>query len=305
MRYLPQEVRRLLERIRLPVSMRATAQRQGGHRSPVLASGVEFADHRPYVPGDDVRRIDWRVFARNHQLVLRQFEEERDATVYVLLDLSGSMSRGEPPKIEMAKRLAASFAYAAMRQFDRAMIVPFGDALERTSAPLRHTDHTPELERFLADLSVGGETSLKAAVRTFRNHYPRRSLVVVISDLMSQRGFVEGLEELASVGHEVRVVHVRADEDEAPKMEGELELVDAETGELVRLRVSRELLAAYAREVRLHVQACRDTVRKRQGRFVDVPTDLPMEIAIRRAFAAQDPTSTLREASRQRAEGGR
>jgi hypothetical protein len=93
MSLLDRGVRKLLDRMRLAVRPRTTANRQGGHRSPIKATGVEFADHRPYVPGDDVRHLDWKAFARHRHLVLRQFEEERDSWLHVLLDVTGSMTR--------------------------------------------------------------------------------------------------------------------------------------------------------------------------------------------------------------------
>ena len=83
---------------------------QGGHKSPMLASGVEFADHRAYIPGDDIRHIDWKAFVRHKQLILRTYTEERDARIYVLLDTSASMSRGEPSKLEVGKQIAAKAA---------------------------------------------------------------------------------------------------------------------------------------------------------------------------------------------------
>ena len=159
MRVLDATARRILDRLALAVKPGSTAGRQGGHRSPVLASGVEFADHRPYIPGDDFRRIDWRAFTKNGQLVMRQFEEERDARIYVMLDLSGSMSQGKPPKIEIAKRFAAAFAYVGMKRFDRAVVMPFGEDLERAAKPLRTPNDLPALERFLSEAQAAGPTS--------------------------------------------------------------------------------------------------------------------------------------------------
>lgn len=279
--------RRILDRLRMAVRPGSTATRQGGHRSPVLASGVEFADHRPYVPGDDFRRIDWRAFHRHGQLVMRQFEEERDARIYVLLDLSGSMSRGTPPKIEIAKRMAAAFAYVGMKQFDRAIVLPFGEDLEREARPLRTAQDLPEVDRFLADASVGGPTVFAQAVRTLGTRFPQRGLAVVVTDLMSPSGFPEGFRTLGALGHELRVVHVRAEEDLAPKVTGELELHDAETGQKVRLRVSKDLLDRYKQELRAHVEGCREAVKRAGGRFVDVPVDLPLELSLKKAFAPE------------------
>lgn len=263
----------------------ATASRQGGHASPVLASGVEFADHRHYVPGDDVRHIDWKAYARHGQITVRQFEEERDARIYVLLDLSGSMSRGAPQsKIDLAKRLAAAFAYVGMKQFDRALVMPFGDALERETRALRNAADLPELDHFLDEAKPGGSTSFLDVVQSLGERFPARGLTVVISDLMASDGFVEGFRKLGALGHELRVVHVSCDEDLRPSLEGELELVDAEQERRVRVRVSKSLLESYRREVESHLARCEDATKRANGRFIAVPTTIPLELALRRAF---------------------
>ncbi len=288
MRVLDKTARRILDRLELHVRPGSTATRQGGHRSPVLASGVEFADHRPYVPGDDFRRIDWRAFHRHGQLVLRQFEEERDARVYVLLDLSGSMSRGKPPKIEVAKRIAAAFAYVGMKQFDRAVVIPFGADLEREARPLRVPSDLPDVDAFIASASAGGPTAFDQAIRSFAVRFPARGLAVVVSDLMSPAGFPEGFRAIGALGHELRVVLVRCGEDDAPDAQGELELHDAESGRTVRLRITREVLAAYAKEVRAHREACRDAARRAGGRFLELDVTLPLEEQFRAIFRGEE-----------------
>ena len=295
MKLLDHAARRLLDRLQLAVRPGSTATRQGGHKSPVLASGVEFADHRQYVPGDDVRHIDWKAFARHGQLTIRQFEEERDARVYVMLDLSGSMSRGTPAsKLEMAKRLAASFAYVGMKQFDRAVVMPFGEDLERETRPLRTAADLPEVDRFLTECGAGGPTSFAQAVRSLAERFPQRGLVVVITDLMKPEGWDAGFRTIGALGHELRVVHVRCPEDLAPDFQGELELFDVEDQRTVRLRVSRDLLDAYRKEIEKHVTSCRDSARRAGGRFVDVPVEMPLELALRRAFAASDGKAAAR-----------
>jgi uncharacterized protein (DUF58 family) len=283
---LDRAARRILDRLSLKVRPGATATRQGGHRSPVLASGVEFADHRAYVPGDDVRHIDWKAFARHGQLTIRQFEEERDARVYAMLDLSGSMSRGG--KLDLAKKLAAAFAYVGMRQFDRAIVMPFGEDLERETRPLRTPADLPDVDRFLTECGAGGPTSFAQAVRSLGERFPQRGLVVVITDLMKPEGWEQGFRTIGALGHELRVVHVRCAEDLAPDFAGELELFDAEDQRTVRIRVSKDLIDAYRREIEKHVGACRDAARRTGGRFVDVPVEMPLELALRRAFAGAE-----------------
>jgi len=298
MRVLDDAARRLLDRLALHVRPGATATRQGGHRSPVLASGVEFADHRAYVPGDDFRRIDWKKFAQNGVLVLRQFEEERDARIYVMLDLSGSMllpqgsaldpRGGKPSKLEVGKRIAAAFAYVGMKRFDRSIVLPFGGDLGRESRPLRTGADLPDVDRFLTECSAGGVTHLPQAVRTLAERFPKRGLVVVVSDLMKPEGFPEAFRTLGALGHELRVVHLSCEEDRQPKLEGELELFDAESGQTVRLRMSKDLARAYTKIVDAHVKSCREACRRAGGRFVEIEVEASGEQQLKRAFAGHE-----------------
>lgn len=288
MAILDRTVRRVLDRMRLSVRPRATAARQGGHRSPAKASGVEFADHRPYVAGDDVRHIDWKAFVRHGELVLRQFEEERDAFVHVLLDVTGSMSRGSPPKIEVARCLAASFAYVGMRQFDRARVFPFADDVEDMPLAIRGLADLPELERFLASTDAAGPTAFAKSVQALAARGTPRGLVVIISDLMAPEGWEEGFRRLGAMGHEIRLVRLGCQEDEAPTFTGELELCDAESDERVRLRVDAALLERYRREVKSHLDACRDACRRAGGRCVDVDVSTPVDAMMKKVFAGPE-----------------
>ncbi|HEY8427635.1 MAG TPA: DUF58 domain-containing protein [Sandaracinaceae bacterium] len=288
MAILDRAVRRVLDRMRLSVRPSTTAARQGGHRSPAKASGIEFADHRPYVSGDDVRHIDWKAFARHGQLVLRQFEEERDAFVHVLLDVTGSMSRGTPPKIEVARRLAASFAYVGMRQFDRARVLPFADDLEDLPLAVRGPHDLPELERVLEETEAAGPTRFLDCAKKLAARGTTRGLVVVITDLMAPEGWEEGFRFLGAMGHELRLVRVSCAEDERPAFTGELELRDAETDERVRLRVDEGVLERYRREVRAHVEACRDACRRAGGRYVEVSVEMPTEMMLKKVFAGPE-----------------
>ncbi|MGE0784197.1 MAG: DUF58 domain-containing protein [Sandaracinaceae bacterium] len=293
MAILDRSVRRVLDRMRLAIRPRATAGRQGGHRSPFKASGVEFADHRPYVSGDDVRHIDWKAFARHGQLVLRQFEEERDAHVHVLLDVSGSMSRGEPSKIQIASRLAASFAYVGMRQFDRARVIPFADEIEDIPLAIRGPQDLPHLERLLNETAPGGPTVFDAAVHQIASRGVGRGLVVVISDMMAPDGWNEGFRRLGAMGHEIRVIRVVCAEDDAPTFSGELELMDAENEERVRLRVGDALLSRYRGIVKEHVDGVREAVRRAGGRWIDIDVTMATDAMLKRVFAAP----TLRTAA--------
>jgi uncharacterized protein (DUF58 family) len=216
---------------------------------------------------------------------LRQFEEERDAFVHVLLDVTGSMSRGAPTKIEIARKISAAFAYVGTRQFDRVRVLAFADEVDPAPLAVRGPQDLPELERMLEATDAAGPTAFAEATRQIASRGLKRGLLVVVSDLMSPDGWDEGFRLLGSLGHELRVVRVGCKEDLAPDFSGELELRDSETDERVRLRVSNDVLKRYREEVKKHLENCRDTVRRAGGRWIEVDVEMPIELVMKRVFA--------------------
>jgi uncharacterized protein (DUF58 family) len=285
MALLDRAAQRLLERVRLRVRRDVASTEQGGQRSHLRASGLEFAGHREYVPGDDARQIDWKAFARNRSLTVRTFETERDARVYVLVDVSRSMTRGAPPKLELARQIAAAFGYLGMSQVDRVQVIPFADALDTTAPLLRRKDQYPDLEKFLRGLDARGTTTFADTARTFVERFTTRGLVVIVSDLMEASDWSDSVRLVARAGHQLCLVRVRCDEDDAPAFRGEIELTDAETGEMVRVAMTKGLLEAYREEVTAHVDRTRDACRRVGARMVDAPVELAFEQLLRRVLA--------------------
>lgn len=282
---LDQASKRLLEQLRLAVKPKSAGSGQGEHRSETLASGVEFADHRKYVPGDDVRRIDWKAFARHKQLFLKVFEEEREVRIYVLLDISQSMTRGEPSKLSMGKSIAAAFSYLGMKQFDQVRVIPFSRELGREHVAARSKAGFPLLERTIAGLEAESITSFAEVTRTFADRYPGHGLVVIVTDLMDPADWSESFKALARLGHELCLVHVSCEEDVNPSFRGELELLDVESGREVTVRVSPSLLEAYHAEVTAHLDNCREACLKVGGRFVSAPVERPIYDLLRTVLA--------------------
>ena len=285
MALLDQAAHRLLAHVRLRVSRAATNVDQGAHRSNVRAAGSEFAGHREYVPGDDARRIDWTAFARNKSLSIRTFESERDVRVYVLVDVSPSMTLGNPPKIDVARRIAAACGMVGLNHSDRVQLIPFSDTLGQAAPMVRKRDEYPALDRFLASLETRGTTTFAEVTRTFSERFPVRGLVVVVSDLMECADWAASVRRLAMHGHQPCLIHTASTEDHAPTLGGELELTDSETGEIVRVTADRTLLEAYRAEVAEHVERTRAACRAAGGRFVQAPIDMPFEGILRDVLA--------------------
>jgi uncharacterized protein (DUF58 family) len=219
--------------------------RRGERRSRRLGAGLEFADHRSYVPGDDFRHIDWNIYGRLGKLLLRLYEEEEDVTVTLLVDSSASMATGG--RLTTALRLAAAMAYIALSHLDRAQVATFGEGLGPRLRPARGKAQIFRVLSFLRGIEAKGETRFSDAMGAFVHQAPRPGPVVLISDLYAQDGHEEGLERLLHHGFEPLVVHLVDPRDGRPDLVGDVELVDAETGATREVTITPALLDRYAR----------------------------------------------------------
>src|SRR5260370_22727206 len=154
---------------------------RGERRSKKIGSGVEFADHRNYAVGDDLRYLDWSAYGRLDKLLLRLFEEEEDLHIYLLLDASASMRAGRPPKLEYALRVCAALAYIGLANLDRVCIAPFGGGLRPLLPPSRGKGNIIKIFRFLSAVTPAGTTELGPSLEAFVHQTKRRGLAVIIS----------------------------------------------------------------------------------------------------------------------------
>jgi len=185
----------------------------GLHRSPHHGQSVEFAEHKEYAPGDDVRRIDWKAYGKFDKYYVKQFEQETNLRCYLVVDASGSMgwkgAEGRLTKLEYAASLAASLAYLLVRQADAAGLVLVGDEVVRAISPAASAGHLAPLLEALEQARPAGETRLAAAVDWIVEHAPRRAAVVVLTDLFDRdEKALRRLAQLARRKHEVTLFHV-------------------------------------------------------------------------------------------------
>jgi uncharacterized protein (DUF58 family) len=195
-------------------------------------SGIEFADHQAYVPGDDFRYLDWNAYARHGDLLLKRFHEERDLQVDLLIDCSLSMAvGGTPSKFDYARRLTAALAYLALAQLERVSICAFADRPVGRFPVTRGKHQILRLMRFLEQLEPAkGSTSLDAAAADLALRDRTGGVAVLISDFLDPQGFERALDRLRHQQFEVYLVQVYDPVDADPTFRGDLELVDAETG---------------------------------------------------------------------------
>ncbi len=221
---------RRLETLAL-MSRRATAGiRRGERRSRKKGGGVEFADHRNYVPGDDIRFLDLGVYQRFGKLLLRLFEEEEDLSLYFLIDTSASMAANDARKLNQAAHVAAALAYVGLSGLDRVSVIALGDKIEARMPPTRGKQRMFQVLRFLGSLGASGGTDLGPALKSFVAQHKRRGVAVLLSDLFDPHGFEAGINVLRFNKFEPVVLQLIDRDDENPPLKGDLELTDVETG---------------------------------------------------------------------------
>jgi len=212
-------------------------------RTKQMGGGIEFAEHREYSHGDDLRYLDWNVYARFGDLLLKRFQEEEDLHVYILLDASPSMNA----KFDYARRVAAALAYIALADLDRVGIYAYSDELIAEMPMTRGKDRVLSILRFLEGLKTSGtRTDLARVVRGLVNRAQRTGLVIIISDLFDQDGFKQGVDLLRHRRFEPHVVQLHTEEEANPKMLGDIELQEVETGDLRKLTITERKLKQYA-----------------------------------------------------------
>jgi len=273
MALLPPELLARLERLSLRSRKRGAGVRAGERASVRRGRSQEFADHRPYVPGDDLRFLDWHVYGRLDALWIKLFEEEDDRVVQLLLDCSASM-KGE--KLDYARRLAAAIGFVALGHADRVTVAGLSDAVQSYAPPRRGRNAASAVFEALEAVHPGGATDLGRAVEG----YPRQrgsGIALLFSDLLYAEEPERPLRRLLARNRELHVFHVLAPVDLRPAVSGDVLLVDAETGEQVPLSVDEAMLDRYEATVHAWVDAIEQTCRRLGIGYTRVPTTMPLE----------------------------
>jgi uncharacterized protein (DUF58 family) len=255
----------------------------GGHNASRFAGpGQEFLDHRNFHHGDDVRAVNWRVFLRLDKLFLKMFQLEPRIPVRMLIDCSSSMQTGEESgsKFEYARKLAAALCYVGLVRLDSICLQPFAEKLPDAFVASGGRHRFQPAANFLAGLRSGGTTNFMDVTRGFVSKYPQRGLVIVISDFLDDADCEKPLQFLSDFGHELILAQVWAPEDREPPWEGELELEDVETGQSVELAFDSDARTMYTAAFDEYAQALRRIALRNNGRYVGLPTNVPVDDAI-------------------------
>ena len=259
-------------------------QLRAERRTRRRGTGLEFADYRAYVAGDDFRHLDWKAYLRLNRLILKLFEEEEDLPIYFFVDSSQSMSYGQPSKLDYARKVAAALCYIGLANLDRVNVISFGDTVKSELPPQRGKGRIFKIFRFLTDVNASGDTDAKASFKTYCTETRRRGLAVVISDFFDGHGFEAALDILRHCRHDIFVVHIASHEEIDPALKGELLLVDAENNTTREITITPSLLTAYRAEFLRYCEAVESYCGKYQLGYVRTTTDFPFEELILKVF---------------------
>jgi len=253
----------------------------GGHNTSRFAGpGQEFLDHRNFHHGDDLRAVNWRVFLRLEKLFLKMFQLEPRIPVRMLIDVSKSMELGAISKFNYARKLAGALCYVGLVRLDSICLQPFSNKLADSFVAGGGRHRFQPAVNFLSSVKPGGTTNFLEVARDFVASYPQRGLVIVISDFLDDGDCEKPLQFLSDFGHELILVHLWAPEDREPPWEGELELEDSENGQHVELSFDSDARKMYTQAFDEYAQALRRVALRNNGRYVGLPTDVPVDEAI-------------------------
>src|SRR5215510_9451213 len=287
------ELLRRLEQFQLLAARRAKSSAKGERRSKAKGQSVEFADHRPYTPGDDFRYLDWNLFGRLDRLFLKLYEEERELPVRIFLDASESMTFGTPRKFDFARQIAAAIGYVALCGFDRVSVIVFPDNPEETAVrgalrSIRGRRTSLEFFQNLSSVSAQGTATLNEALRRGALEARQAGVAVVLSDFLDPAGYDAGLTALVGRGFQVDIVQILAPEELSPTVFGDLRLVDSETGGLQEVTFGRYRMKSYQQTVQNFIQRLREYCTKRGINFFTASSNTSLEELLLRQLRAAE-----------------
>jgi len=266
-----------LERLELVSRKIFLGRMKGERRSKRKGQSVEFADFRNYVVGDDLRHLDWNLYARLDRLFIRLFMEEEDLHVYLLIDNSLSMDFGTPTKLHYARQLAAALAFIGLAKMDRVAIEAFNDRITQSMPALRGRRSLGRALDFLQKLEPAGASDLRRALRSFSLKCTGKGIVIVLSDFMDKTGYEDALRYLLARQLDIYVVQVLSHEEIDPEIVGDLKLVDVEDADEAEVTVSAPLLKRYKQNLAAFRGGLRDFCTRRGIAYLFASNQVPFD----------------------------
>ncbi len=266
-----------LEQLELVSRKIFVGRMKGERKSKRRGSSVEFAEHRNYAYGDDLRHIDWNVYGRLDRLFLKLFLEEEDLHVYTMLDTSLSMAFGTPTKLRYGQQVAAALAFIGLVNHDRVLLDTFSNRLDQGIHGIRGRSQMWRVIQYLEELEPSGEGNLTSAAREFAIRHAGKGVVVVISDFLDKRGYQEALRYLLARNMDIYVIHILSQEEVEPELVGDLRLVDCEDQEASEITISAPLLKRYKDNLNAFVGGLKEWCTQRGITYIFTTNQYPFD----------------------------
>jgi uncharacterized protein (DUF58 family) len=238
---------------------------------------AEFADFRNYVVGDDLRFLDWNIYARLEKLFIKLFLQEEDLHVSVLIDTSKSMEWGSPDKGLYTRQVAAALAYIGLINFDRVSLYTFSNGLQYELAGIRGRRWMFKVIEFLSESEYDGAGDLLKTGKQFATRHPQPGIVVLLSDFLDKGGVEPGLRYLLGRKYDLYAVQVLSPEEIDPPLAGDLRLTDVEDDDMAEVTVSRALLEKYRQTLQSYCLSIKDYCARRGVNYMFTSTQVPFD----------------------------
>ena len=261
---------------------------KGERRSKKRGESVEFADHRPYSTGDDLRHIDWNIYARLDHLFMKLFLEEEDLSLHIVIDASASGDCGEPNKFYYMQQTAMALAYIGLVNLNRVAITALGtrdpaiapqgeEGIAGTIRDLRGRRRIQDVARFLCSINPDGSTDFGKAAKRIAMSRRGKGIMVVLSDFFMKEGYETGLRLLSGRGYDVFALQILAPQEVEPDVAGDLRLIDIEDLDHAEVTVSSPLLKKYKQNLAAYCEDLRTFCARREITALTVQTDTPVD----------------------------
>ena len=266
-----------ISNLKFILKCRRRADFSGAHSDNRSGVSLEFADFKEYTPDDDFRYIDWNATARLEKIIVKRFLREFDVPVYILLDLSDSMSIGSPPKSRFAAKLSVALTHIALLQNDRVGLFPFNDKLLTFAPPKSGVKQRKRIIDLLKNISPEGPTSLNNAVKSFLTSSREKGLVFILSDFLTEEDYEEGLNRLKFRGDDIIAIQLMDPKDLDPRIPGGGTLIDAESGDKIEIGGGTLAVEEYKDKISKFNDDLKNHLSSKGITHVLTPTDLKLE----------------------------
>ena len=253
---------------------------KGERRSKRRGQSVEFADFRNYVIGDDLRFIDWNIYARLDRLFLKLFLEEEDLAVYVLADVSKSCDYGNPNKALYIKKVAAAIAYIALVNYNRVNVVAMADGIVAETGPMRGRRRVSQMIDFVTKLEPTGTSFFAEAGKRFALANRQKGVLIVLSDFFDKSGYETGLRYLAGGKYDLFAIQVLSPQEIEPDLQGDLKLRDMEDDDMAEVSITQPLIKQYKANLNAYCLSLKDYVTRRGGTYLFTSTAVPFDTLV-------------------------